>query len=162
MNLKWRGSGCTSQMRRASGERTTGTQDTPAAHLWFTTGLRHHEADSGKLLSGETVVARQREKRQWKSTLCTVTKAARTRAKESTRANTRAVLSFRATVVTVDSWDTSKKTVDTRTLLPTWMRRSLSNLQTAVRAAARPESHHHLLVCLQLELRSPRRDRSPR
>ena len=42
------------------------------------------------------------------------------------------------------------------------MRRNLSNLQTAVRAAAPPESHHHLLVCLQLELRSPRRDRSPR
>ena len=55
-----------------------------------------------------------------------------------------------------------KKTVDTRTLLPEWMRRNLSNIHTAVRAAARPESHHHLLVCLQLELRSPRRDRSPR
>ena len=71
-------------------------------------------------------------------------------------------ISLRATVVTVESGDTSKKTVDTRTLLPKWMRRNLSNLQTAVRAPARPESHHHLLVCLQLELRSPRRDRSPR
>ena len=38
-------------------ESSTGTQDTPVAHLWFTTGLRHHEADSGKLLSGETVMA---------------------------------------------------------------------------------------------------------
>ena len=44
-------------MRRASGESSTGTQDTPAAHLWFTTGLHHHEADGGKLLSGETVMA---------------------------------------------------------------------------------------------------------
>ena len=44
-------------MRRAPGESSTGTQDTPAAHLWFTTRLRHHEADSGKLLSGETVMA---------------------------------------------------------------------------------------------------------
>ena len=26
-------------------------------HLWFTTGLRHHETDSGKLLSRETVMA---------------------------------------------------------------------------------------------------------
>ena len=43
-------------MRRASGDSSTGTQDTPVAHLWFTTGLRHHEADSGKLLSGETVM----------------------------------------------------------------------------------------------------------
>ena len=39
------------------------------------------------------------------------------------------------------------------------MRRNLSNLQTAVRAAARHESHHHLLACFQLELRSPRRER---
>ena len=38
-------------------ESSTGTQDTPVAQLWFTTGLRHHEADSGKLLSGETVMA---------------------------------------------------------------------------------------------------------
>ena len=44
-------------MRRASGESSTGTQDTLVAQLWFTTGLRHHEADSGKLLSGETVMA---------------------------------------------------------------------------------------------------------
>ena len=42
-------------MRRASGESSTGTQDTTVAHLRFTTGLRHHETDSGKLLSGETV-----------------------------------------------------------------------------------------------------------
>ena len=32
-------------------------RDTPVAHLWCTTRLRHHEADSGKLLSGETVMA---------------------------------------------------------------------------------------------------------
>ena len=44
-------------MCRASGESSTGTQDTPVADLWFTTGLRHHEADSGKLLCGETVMA---------------------------------------------------------------------------------------------------------
>ena len=37
---------------------------------------------------------------------------ARTRAKESTRVNTRAVLSLKAIVVTVESGDTSKKTVD--------------------------------------------------
>ena len=42
----------------------------------------------------------------------------------------------------MESGDTSRKTVDTRTLLPKWMRRNLSNLYTAVRAAARPESHH--------------------
>ena len=56
----------------------------------------------------------------------------------------RAVLSLRAIVVTVESCDTSKKTVDTRTLLSKWMSRSLLNLQTAVRAAAPPESHHLL------------------
>ena len=28
--------GCTSQMRRSSGESSVGTQDTPVAHLWFT------------------------------------------------------------------------------------------------------------------------------
>ena len=61
--------------------------------------------------------------------------------------------------VIAESGDTSRKTVDTRTLLPKCMRRSLSKLQTAVRAAARSESH---LGCLQLELRSPRRGRSPR
>ena len=44
-------------MRRASGESSTGTQDTLVAHLWFTTGLRHHETDSGMLLNGETVMA---------------------------------------------------------------------------------------------------------
>ena len=53
---------------------------------------------------------------------------------------------FEATAVTVESGDTSRNTVDTRTLLPKWMRKSLSNLQTAVRAAARPKSHLHLLV----------------
>ena len=44
-------------MRCASGESSTRTQDTLLAHLWFTTGLRHHETDSGKLLGGETVMA---------------------------------------------------------------------------------------------------------
>ena len=53
---------------------------------------------------------------------------ARTKAKESTRVSTRTVLSLRATVVTAESGDTSKKTFDTRTLLPKWMRRNLSNL----------------------------------
>ena len=104
--------------------------------------------------------------RQRQTTLCTETEARKARMqrarKESTRVNTSAVPSLRATVVTVESGDTSSKTVDTRTLLPEWMRRNLSNLQTAVRAAARHESHRHLLVCLQLEPRSPRRDRSPR
>ena len=103
---------------------STGTQDTPVAYLWFTTRLRHHEADSGKLLTDETVMAA--EKGQWKSTLCMETLAskantprarkARTRAKEGTRVNTRTVLSLKATVVTVESGDTSKKTVDTKTL----------------------------------------------
>ena len=88
---------------------------------------------------------------------------ARTRTKESTRVNTRAVVSLKAFVVTVESGDTSKKTVDfKKTLLPKWMRRNLSNLQTAVRAAARHEPHPCFLVCFQLELRSPRRERSPR
>ena len=50
-------SGVTGQMRRVSGESPTGTQNTPVAHLWFTTGLRHHETDSGELLGGETVMA---------------------------------------------------------------------------------------------------------
>ena len=148
-------------MRRASGESSTRTQDTPVAHLRSTTGLRHHEADSGKLLSGETVMAARPfndNGRSANGNRCMVTKArkantprarkARTRAKESTRVNTRTVLSLRSTVVTVESGDANKKTVDTRTLLPKWMRRNLLNLQTAVRAAARHESHHHLLVCL--------------
>ena len=164
-------------MRRASGVSSTGTQDTPFAHLWFTTGLRRHEADSGKLLSGETVMgarpfndngrsANGNRRCVWrqKARKANTKRArkARTRAKESTRVNTRAVLSLRAIVVFVESGDTHKKTVDTRTLVPKWMRRNMSRLQTAVRAAARPESHHHLLVCLQRELRSPRRDRSSR
>ena len=162
-------------MRRAS-EISTGTQDTAVAHLWFVTGLRRHETDRNATQwrdgHGSKAIQSQLQKRQWKSTLCTETEArkantprarkARTRAKESTRVNTRAVLSLRASVVTVGSGDTIRKTVDTRTLLPKWVRRSLSNLQTAVRAVARPESHLHLLVCLQLELRSPRRGRSPR
>ena len=46
---------------------------------------------------------------------------ARTRAQESTRVNTRAV----AIVLTVASGDTSKETVDTRTLLPKWMEESV-------------------------------------
>ena len=37
-------------------ESSTRTQDTLVAHLWFTTGLHHHEADSGKFLSGETAM----------------------------------------------------------------------------------------------------------
>ena len=146
-------------MRHASGESSTGTQDTPVAHLWFTTGLRHNEADSGKLLSGETVMAARPfndngtsangnlETKARKANTPRARKA-RTRAKESTRVNTRAVQSLKAIVVTVESGDTSKKTVDIRTLLPKWMRRNLSNLQTAARAAVRTESHHHLLVCL--------------
>ena len=83
--------------------------------------------------------------------LCTEAKAseaktarareAKTEERESTKVNTRTVPSLRATAVTVESGDTSKKTVDTRTLWPKWMRSNLSNLQTAVRAAARPESH---------------------
>ena len=69
------GSGCTSQMRRASGESSTGTQDTPVAHLWFTTGLRHHEDRQWKATQwrdghGSQAIQRQR---QWKSTLCTET-----------------------------------------------------------------------------------------
>ena len=38
------------------------------------------------------------------------------------------------------------------------MRRSPLILPAGVRAATRPESLVHLLVCLQLELRSPRRE----
>ena len=38
-------------------------------------------------------------------------------------------------MVTVESGNTSTQTVDTRTLLPKWVRRNLSNLHTAVRAA---------------------------
>ena len=149
-------------MRRASGESPTGTQDTPVAHLWLTTGLRHHEADSGKLLSGETVMAARPfndngRKHQLKIDAVygdrgkkgkhVKGKKDKGKGKGKPRVNTRAVLSLKAIVVTVESGDTSKKTVDIRTLLPKWMRRNLSNLQTAVRAAARHESHHHLLVC---------------
>ena len=46
------------------------------------------------------------------------TKGKKGKDKESTRVNTRTVQSLRATVVTVESGDTSKKTVDTRTMLP--------------------------------------------
>ena len=152
----------------------------PVAHLWFTTRLRHHETDSGKPLSGETVMAAKPFSTPMEEVPMEIDavfgdigkkgkhakgkkgKKGKDKGKGKHRVNTRAVLSLRATVVTVESGETSRKTVDTRTLLPKWMRRSLSNLQTAVRAAARPESHLHLLVCLQLELRSPRRGRSPR
>ena len=41
--------------------------DTPAAHLWFTTGQRHHEVDSGKLLSDETVLAARPFNDNWRS-----------------------------------------------------------------------------------------------
>ena len=51
--------------------------------------------------------------------------------------NTRAVLSLKAIVVTVESGDTSKNTVDIRTLLPKWMRRNLSHLQTASSSTTR-------------------------
>ena len=159
-------------MRRASGESSTGTQDTPVAHLWFTTRLRQHEADSGKLLSGETVMAARpfNDNGEARMEIDAVNgdkgkkgkhakgKKGKDKGKGKPRVNTRAVLSLKAIVVIVESGDTSKKTVDIRTLLPKWMRRNLSNLQTAVRAAARHESHHQLLVCFQLELRSPRRD----
>ena len=135
---------------------STGTQDTPVAHLWFTTGLRHH-------LSGETVMAARpfndngrsangnrrcvwRQKARKANT--PRARKARTRAKESTRVNTRAVLSLRAIVITVGSGDTSKKTC-TNTVAE--VDGNLLNLQRAVRAAARPESHHHLLVCLHLD-----------
>ena len=45
---------------------------------------------------------------------------------EVAQSHTRATLSFRATVVTVESLDISSKTVDTRTLLLRWMREVLS------------------------------------
>ena len=163
-------------LRAASGESSTGNQDTFVAHLCFTTGPLHHEVDSGKLLSGETVMAakpfqRQLEERQWKSTLCTETEArkantprarkARTRAKESTRVNTRAVLILRATVVTVESGDTSRKTVNTITLAEVDEEESVEPPNSSA-SSRTTESHLHLLVCLQLELRSPRWRRSPR
>ena len=51
-------------------------------------------------------------------------------------------------------WRHKKNTLDTRTLLLRWMRRSLPNLQTVMRAGAR-------LVCFQLEPRSLQQERSP-
>ena len=151
-------------MRRSGGESSTGTQDTLVTHLID----RQWKAAQWRDGHGSQAIQRQWEKRQWKSTLCTETEArkantakerrARTKAKESTKVNTRAARSLRAT----ESGDTSRKTVETRTLLLRSMRRSLSNLQTVVRAAARIESRLHLLVCFQLEPRSPRLGRSPR
>ena len=142
-------SGCTSQMRRAL--RT---------HLLLTCGSRPDYA-----IMRQTVESYSVARRSWQPIHSTPmveapmeidavygdTGKKGKHAKGNSgkdRVNTRAVLSLRATVVTVQSRDTSRKTVDTRTLLLKWMRRSRSNLQTAVRAAARPESHHHLLVCL--------------
>ena len=66
------------------------------------------------------------------------------RQREAQKVNTRAARSLRATAVTVESGSTIRKTVDTRTLLQRWMRRSLLSLQTGVRSAARTESHLHL------------------
>ena len=156
--------------RRASGESSARTQDTPVAHLWFTTGLRHHETDSGKLLSGETVMAarpfndngrsangnrrcvrRQRQERQTRQG-----QERQEQGKGKHNGEHESSPKVEGYCGHCGSGDTRRKTVGTRTLLPKW-RRSLSNLQTAVRAAARL-----LLVCLQLELRSPRRGRSPR
>ena len=131
---------------RASGESSTGTQDTPVAHLWITTGLRH------KFLSDEMVMAVRPVNDNERNANGN---------RRDTMLNTRALASLRVTVITVESGDTSSKTVDTRTMLPKWMRKNLSKLQTAVRAAARHESQHHLLVRVHLELRSPRRERSP-
>ena len=44
-------------MRRTSGASSIRTQNTPVAHPRFTTGLRHHETDSGKLLCGKKTLA---------------------------------------------------------------------------------------------------------
>ena len=69
----------------------------------------------------------------------------------------RAAWSSRAIVITAERGDTSSETFDMRTLLMWWMRKNLSNLQTAVRAAARIESHLHLPVCVQPEPRKQHR-----
>ena len=52
-------------------------------------------------------------------------------------------------MVTMESGDTSRKTVGKRILLPKWLRRSLSKLHTAVRTAAPPDSHPGRLVGLK-------------
>ena len=44
-------------MRSTSGASSIRTQNTSVAHLRFTTGLRHYEADREELLSGQKIMA---------------------------------------------------------------------------------------------------------
>ena len=97
--------------------------DTPAAHLSFTSGLRHHEVDSGKLLSDETVMAARPFNDNWRSAdrnrLCVWRQRQEWQVRQGqerqgprqrkAKGKTRAVLSLKALVVTVESGDTSKK-----------------------------------------------------
>ena len=90
-------------------------------HLWLTCGSRPDYATMRQTVESYSVARRswqpglQRlwEKRQWKSTLCMETKARKANTlrarKESTRVNTRAVLSLKAMVVTMESGDTQQK-----------------------------------------------------
>ena len=122
------------KMRRASGEFPRELR----THLLFTCGSRPDYAIMRQTVESYSVAGRS-----WQPSHSTPMGEApleidavygdrgkRGKAKESTRVSTRAVLSLRATAVTVESGDTSGKTVDTRTLLPKWMTRSLSNLQS--------------------------------
>ena len=86
-------------------------------HLLLTCGSRPDYA-----IMRQTVGSYSVARRSWQPSHSTTMGEAPERQGQGTRVNTRAGLSLKATVVTVESGDTSKKTVDKRTLLPKWMR----------------------------------------
>ena len=159
-------------MRRASGESSTGTQDTPVAHLWFTTRLRHHEADSGKLLSA---------RRSWQPGHSTTMgeapmeidavygdkgkkgkdakgKKGKDKGKGKHKGKHESSPKFEGYCGHCGMWGHKQKDCRYKnTVAEVDEEESVEPPNTA-----RHESHHHFLVCFQLELRSPRRERSPR
>ena len=152
-------------------------------HLLLTCGSRPDyaimRAVSGKLLSGETVMAARpfndngrsangNRRCVWRAKARKGKHAKGKKGKDKGKGKHKgkhegAVLSLRAYCGHCGKWrGQAKKTVVIRRLLPKWMRGNLSSLQTAVRAAAR-ESHHQLLrLFSSWNCASPRRDGPPR
>ena len=77
---------------------------------------------------------------------------ARTRTKESTRVN-ESSFEFEGSCGHCGKWGHKQK--DCR------FKNTVAEVDEEPVEPSRPESHHHLLVCLQLEMRSPRRERFP-
>ena len=158
-------------MQSTPGVSSVGTQNTLVAHLRLTTTLHPYETDRGELVTlwrddlGSPANQRQREQHQRKSNVVygkkgksNKGKKGKDKGKENTGTSKRTIPSLRATAVTMESERHKQKDcVDTGTLWRKLTRRKLWIKRAEVRAAARTESLLHLLVCLQLEMRSPRR-----